>query len=94
MALIDDEDDCFAVDEVTQRAMFGRVAAVVHHGGAGITRTATRADVPRWWCPSGRTSRNRRAGPTTKTPVRDVPETRTATASFFLPRSRAPARRS
>ncbi len=31
------------VGEVNQQALFGRVAAVVHHGGAGITTTATRA---------------------------------------------------
>jgi len=31
---------------VNQQALFGRVAAVVHHGGAGTTTTATRAGVP------------------------------------------------
>ena len=46
LALIDDKDDCFAVGEVNQQALFGRVAAVVHHGGAGTTTTATRAGVP------------------------------------------------
>jgi vancomycin aglycone glucosyltransferase len=40
LALIDDRDDCFAVGEVNQQALFGRVAAVVHHGGAGTTTTA------------------------------------------------------
>jgi vancomycin aglycone glucosyltransferase len=34
LALIDDQDDCFAVGEVNHQALFGRVAAVVHHGGA------------------------------------------------------------
>lgn len=29
-----------------QQALFGRVAAVVHHGGAGITTTAARAGAP------------------------------------------------
>ncbi|WP_343069489.1 glycosyltransferase [Streptomyces olivoverticillatus] len=43
---IDDRDDCFVVDEVNQQALFGRVAAVVHHGGAGTTTTATRAGAP------------------------------------------------
>lgn len=43
LALTDDQDDCFAVGEVNQQALFGRVAAVVHHGGAGTTTTATRA---------------------------------------------------
>jgi vancomycin aglycone glucosyltransferase len=46
LALIDDRDDCFAVDEVNHQALFGRVAAVVHHGGAGTTTTATRAGAP------------------------------------------------
>jgi vancomycin aglycone glucosyltransferase len=46
LALVDDQDDCFAVGEVNQQALFGRVAAVVHHGGAGTTTTATRAGAP------------------------------------------------
>jgi vancomycin aglycone glucosyltransferase len=44
--LIDDRDDCFAVGEVNQQALFGRVAAVVHHGGAGTLTTAARAGTP------------------------------------------------
>ncbi|MBB4917369.1 glycosyltransferase [Streptosporangium saharense] len=43
---IDGRDDCFVVGEVNQQALFGRVAAVVHHGGAGTTTTATRAGTP------------------------------------------------
>jgi vancomycin aglycone glucosyltransferase len=46
LAPIDDRDDCFAIGEVNQQALFGRVAAVVHHGGAGTTTTATRAGAP------------------------------------------------
>ena len=46
LALIDDRDDCFDVGEVNLQALFGRVAAVVHHGGAGTTTTATRAGAP------------------------------------------------
>ncbi|MGW0821237.1 glycosyltransferase [Streptomyces sp. NPDC002845] len=46
LSLIDDQEDCFAVGEVNHQALFGRVAAVVHHGGAGTTTTATRAGVP------------------------------------------------
>ena len=38
--------DCLAVGEVNQQALFRRVAAVVHDGGAGTTTTATRAGVP------------------------------------------------
>jgi vancomycin aglycone glucosyltransferase len=51
LALIDDRDDCFAVGEVNQQALFGRVAAVVHHGGAGTTTTATRAGAPQMVVP-------------------------------------------
>ncbi|MGH3311429.1 MAG: glycosyltransferase [Streptomyces sp.] len=46
LALTGDRDDCFVVGEVNQQALFGRVAAVVHHGGAGTTTTATRAGTP------------------------------------------------
>ncbi len=46
LALIDDRDDCFGIDEVNQQALFARVAAVVHHGGAGTTTTAARAGAP------------------------------------------------
>ncbi len=46
LALIDDRDDCFAVGEINQQALFARVAAVVHHSGAGTTTTATRAGAP------------------------------------------------
>jgi vancomycin aglycone glucosyltransferase len=46
LAPIDDGDDCFVVGEVNHQAMFERVAAVVHHGGAGTTTTATRAGAP------------------------------------------------
>ncbi|MBV9796217.1 MAG: glycosyltransferase family 1 protein [Actinobacteria bacterium] len=42
----EDTGDCFAVGEVNQQALFARVAAVIHHGGAGTTTTATRAGVP------------------------------------------------
>ncbi len=43
---IDDAEDCFAVGEVNQQALFPRVAAVIHHGGAGTTTTAARAGTP------------------------------------------------
>jgi vancomycin aglycone glucosyltransferase len=46
LALIDDQDDCYAVGEVNQQALFGRVAAVVHHGGAGTLTTAAMAGTP------------------------------------------------
>ncbi|MBB2940088.1 UDP:flavonoid glycosyltransferase YjiC (YdhE family), partial [Amycolatopsis bartoniae] len=43
---VDDRDDCFTVGEVNQQELFRRVAAVVHHGGAGTTVTAARAGAP------------------------------------------------
>jgi vancomycin aglycone glucosyltransferase len=46
LAVIDDRDDCFAVGEVNHQALFPRVAAVVHHGGAGTMTTAARAGTP------------------------------------------------
>ncbi|MGW2962368.1 glycosyltransferase [Streptomyces sp. NPDC001220] len=44
--LDDDRDDCFAVGEANHQRLFGRAAAVVHHGGAGTTLTAARAGTP------------------------------------------------
>ncbi|MGW3634983.1 glycosyltransferase [Streptomyces sp. NPDC005122] len=41
--LVDDGDDCFAIGEANHQNLFGKVAAVVHHGGAGTTLTAARA---------------------------------------------------
>ena len=46
LELADTEHDCLAIDEVNQQALFPRVAAVVHHGGAGTTHTAARAGAP------------------------------------------------
>ncbi|RRH86885.1 glycosyltransferase [Mesorhizobium tamadayense] len=46
LGLIDDRDDCFAVGDVNQQALFGRVAAAMHHGGAGTTVAAARAGAP------------------------------------------------
>jgi vancomycin aglycone glucosyltransferase len=46
LAAIDDARDCFVVGEVNQQALFRRVAAVVHHGGAGTTHAAARAGAP------------------------------------------------
>ena len=42
----DDASDCLSVGDVNQQALFGRVAAVVHHGGAGTTTAAARAGAP------------------------------------------------
>lgn len=46
LASIDDLDDVLVVGEVSHQALFPRVAAVVHHGGAGSTHTAAIAGTP------------------------------------------------
>lgn len=43
--------DVFVLDEVLHSALFPRVAAVVHHGGAGTTAAAVRAGRPQVVCP-------------------------------------------
>ncbi|KEQ03225.1 glycosyltransferase [Pseudorhizobium pelagicum] len=46
LQLIDELRDCFLVGEVNHQALFRRVAAVIHHGGAGTTYAAARARTP------------------------------------------------
>ena len=46
LSLADNEPDCFVVGEVNLQALFPRVAAIVHHGGAGTTTLAALAGVP------------------------------------------------
>ena len=46
LGLIDELDDCLAVGEVNQQALFRRLGAVIHHGGAGTTVAAARAGAP------------------------------------------------
>jgi vancomycin aglycone glucosyltransferase len=46
LALVDDKPDCLSISEVNLQALFPRVAAVVHHGGAGTTTMAARAGAP------------------------------------------------
>ncbi|TVL90297.1 glycosyltransferase [Streptomyces sp. SAJ15] len=53
LALIDDQDDCFAVGEVNHQALFRRTAAVVHHGSAGTTTTAAWVGAPQVVVPQG-----------------------------------------
>ena len=43
---VDDQENCFVVDDVNHQALFPRVAGVVHHGGAGTTTAAARAGTP------------------------------------------------
>jgi vancomycin aglycone glucosyltransferase len=38
--------DCLVIDEANLQALFRRVAAIVHHGGAGTTTIATLAGTP------------------------------------------------
>jgi vancomycin aglycone glucosyltransferase len=45
LGLIDEAPDCIAIGDVNHQALFPRVAAVVHHGGAGTTTAAARAGV-------------------------------------------------
>jgi vancomycin aglycone glucosyltransferase len=46
LSLVDGEADCLAIGEVNVLALFKRVAAVVHHGGAGTTTAATLSGAP------------------------------------------------
>lgn len=46
LALDGDRDDALAIGDVNQQALFPRVAAVIHHGGAGTTTAAARAGAP------------------------------------------------
>jgi vancomycin aglycone glucosyltransferase len=39
-------EDCLSIGDVNHSALFPRVAAVVHHGGAGTTHTAALAGAP------------------------------------------------
>jgi sterol 3beta-glucosyltransferase len=41
-----DHDDLLVVDEVPHDWLFSKMAAVVHHGGAGTTHTGLRAGIP------------------------------------------------
>jgi vancomycin aglycone glucosyltransferase len=43
---LDGATDTFSLGEVNQQTLFQRVAAVIHHGGAGTTTAAARAGVP------------------------------------------------
>lgn len=46
LAVTDESPDCLVIGDVGHDALFPRVAAVVHHGGAGTTAAAARAGVP------------------------------------------------
>jgi len=53
LSAVDEQDDCFVVGEVNHQALFRRVAAVVHHGGAGTTATTARVGLPQVIVPQG-----------------------------------------
>ena len=44
--LPDNRSDCMAIDDISFEKLFPRVAAVVHHGGAGTTTAAARSGKP------------------------------------------------
>ncbi len=46
LSLVENEPDCLDIGESNLRALFKRVAAVVHHGGAGTTTLAALAGTP------------------------------------------------
>jgi vancomycin aglycone glucosyltransferase len=46
LSLADNDPDCLAIGEINLLALFKRVAAVVHHGGAGTTTLAALAGAP------------------------------------------------
>jgi vancomycin aglycone glucosyltransferase len=46
LEVIDDRDDCLVIGEVNQQALFPKVAAAIHHGGAGTTAAAAQAGTP------------------------------------------------
>ena len=46
LEVVDAQPDCIGIGEVNQQLLFRRVAAVVHHGGAGTTHAAARAGAP------------------------------------------------
>lgn len=46
LAPIDEGSDCLCVDDLSHEQLFPRVAAIVHHGGAGTTTAAACAGKP------------------------------------------------
>ncbi|QQP99517.1 glycosyltransferase [Lysobacter enzymogenes] len=95
---VDASDDCYAVGEVNQQALFPRMAAIVHHGGAGTTMAATRsgtpqvivpqiADQPYW---AGRVA-DLGIGVAHAGPVASVESLSAALATALMPRTRVRA---
>ena len=46
LTLVENDADCLSIGEVNVLALFSRVAAVVHHGGAGTTTATALAGAP------------------------------------------------
>ena len=46
LEVADNAPDCMVIGDVSHEMLFPRVAAVVHHGGAGTTAAAARAGLP------------------------------------------------
>jgi vancomycin aglycone glucosyltransferase len=46
LTMVDDAPDCITIGEINLQSLFSRVAAVVHHGGAGTTTLAALAGAP------------------------------------------------
>ena len=46
LELADTGNDCISIGDVNHEKLFPRVAAIVHHGGAGTTTAAARAGTP------------------------------------------------
>ncbi len=46
VSLVENDADCLSIGEVNVHALFSRVSAVVHHGGAGTTTAAALAGAP------------------------------------------------
>jgi len=52
LELADAGDDCLAIDDVDYAKLFPRVAAIIHHGGAGTTTAAALSGKPQIVVPS------------------------------------------
>ena len=44
--ILEESQNCIAVDEVNYNMLLPRVTAIIHHGGAGTTAAAARAGIP------------------------------------------------
>jgi vancomycin aglycone glucosyltransferase len=76
LSAIDANSDCISIGDINHERLFPRVAAIVHHGGAGTTTAAARAGKPQvvvpflydqyYWSHRVRQLRIGAAGPTAK----------------------------